>query len=36
MVKDLGKNKIKNLCKKNHIIYDLKYLFPKDQFNLRL
>ena len=34
--KDLGKNKIKNLCKKNHIIYDLKYLFPKDQFNLRL
>ena len=34
--KDMGKTKILNLCKKNHVIYDLKYLFSKDQFSLRL
>ena len=27
--KILGLNKIKKLCKKNHVIYDLKYLFEK-------
>ena len=34
--KKMGASKILNLCKKNHVIYDLKYLFSKDQFNLRL
>ena len=34
--KDMGKVEITNLCKKNHIIYDLKYLFSKDKFNFRL
>jgi UDP-N-acetyl-D-glucosamine/UDP-N-acetyl-D-galactosamine dehydrogenase len=34
--KDMGETKILNLCKKNHVIYDLKYLFSKDQFSLRL
>ena len=34
--KEMSKNKILNLCKKNHVIYDLKYLFSKDQATLRL
>ena len=34
--KKMGASKISNLCKKNHVIYDLKYLFSKNQFNLRL
>jgi UDP-N-acetyl-D-glucosamine/UDP-N-acetyl-D-galactosamine dehydrogenase len=34
--RDIGETEILNLCKKNHIIYDLKYLFSKDQFSLRL
>ena len=34
--KNMGENKILNLCKKNNIIYDLKYLFPKEKFSLRL
>ena len=34
--KKMGIKSIKKLCKKNHVIYDLKYLFPKDQVNLRL
>ena len=33
---EMGKIKILNLCKKNHVIYDLKYLFSKDQIDLRL
>jgi UDP-N-acetyl-D-galactosamine dehydrogenase len=33
---EMGKIKILNLCKKNHVIYDLKYLFTKDQIDLRL
>ena len=28
--------KIINLCKKNHVIYDLKYLFSKEKITLRL
>ena len=32
----IGETKIINLCKKNHVIYDLKYLFSKDQVDLRL
>ena len=34
--KDIGENNIFNLCKKNHVIYDLKYLFSKDKVTLRL
>ena len=34
--KDFGIKAIKKLCKKNHIIYDLKYLFSRDQVDLRL
>ena len=34
--KDMGKKIIFNLCKKKHVIYDLKYLFTKDQVSLRL
>ncbi len=34
--KDMGYNKILSLCKKKHVIYDLKYLFSKDQATLRL
>jgi UDP-N-acetyl-D-galactosamine dehydrogenase len=34
--KDMGETEIFNLCKKNHVIYDLKYLFSKDKVNLRL
>ena len=34
--KDMGIKFISNLCKKNNIIYDLKYLFSKDQVDLRL
>ena len=32
----MGIKKIKNLAKKKHIIYDLKYSFPKDASDLRL
>ena len=34
--KKMGAKSIKKLCKKNHVIYDLKYLFTKDEINLRL
>ena len=34
--KTMGIEVISNLCKKNHVIYDLKYLFSKDQVDLRL
>ena len=34
--KKMGIKAISNLCKKNHIIYDLKYLFSKNQTSLRL
>ena len=34
--RDMGENKITSLCKKNHVIYDLKNLFAKNKFNLRL
>ena len=34
--KKMGLNKIKNLCKKNHVIYDLKNLFNSDQVDLKL
>jgi UDP-N-acetyl-D-glucosamine/UDP-N-acetyl-D-galactosamine dehydrogenase len=34
--KNMRETEILNLCKKNHVIYDLKYLISKDQTNLRL
>lgn len=34
--KSMGKNFISKLCKKKHVIYDLKYLFSKSQVDLRL
>ena len=34
--KIMGIEAIHKLCKKDHIIYDLKYLFSKDQVDLRL
>ena len=34
--KAMGFNTIYNLCKKNYIIYDLKYLFTSDKIELRL
>ena len=34
--KDMGNVEITNLCKKDHIIYGLKYLFSKDEFSFRL
>ena len=34
--KNMGIETIYNLCKKNHIIYDLKYLFTSDKIDLRL
>ncbi len=34
--KEMGIENIKNLCKKNHVIYDLKYLFKKNETNIRL
>lgn len=34
--KEMGIKKISNLCKKKHVIYDLKYLFPKNATDLRL
>ncbi len=33
---DMGKKKIFNLCKTNHVIYDLKYILYKDKVSLRL
>ncbi len=34
--RDLGIDTIYNLCKKNHVIYDLKYLFNSKKIDLRL
>ena len=34
--KDMTIKKIKEFCKDIHLIYDLKYLFPKDDVDLRL
>lgn len=34
--KKIGIKNIKKLCKENHVIYDLKFLFKKNQTNMRL
>ena len=33
---EMGKIEILNLCKKNHVIYDLKYIFDQADVDLRL
>lgn len=34
--KKMGLDKIRGLAKKNHVMYDLKYIFSKDDVNIRL
>jgi UDP-N-acetyl-D-galactosamine dehydrogenase len=34
--KKLGAQSIRKLGKKNHVLYDLKYLLPKDSVDMRL
>jgi UDP-N-acetyl-D-galactosamine dehydrogenase len=34
--KSMGIKTILDFCKKKHVIYDLKYLFPSDKVDLRL
>lgn len=34
--KNMGINSIQKLCRKEHIIYDLKYVLPKDDADIRL
>ena len=34
--RSFGINKISNLCKNKHVIYDLKYLFSSEEVDLRL
>jgi UDP-N-acetyl-D-galactosamine dehydrogenase len=34
--KKLGAENIRKLGKKNHVLYDLKYLLPKDSVDMRL
>ncbi len=34
--RDMGESQILNLCKENHVVFDLKCLFSKDKFSLRL
>jgi hypothetical protein len=32
----MGSTAISNLCKKKHVMYDLKYLFKNNQTSMRL
>ncbi len=34
--RDQGIASIRKACKKNHVVYDIKYLFPADQVDGRL
>ena len=34
--KEMGIDNIRKLCKKDHIVYDIKYLFPRDMVDARL
>ena len=36
LFKKMGINKIEKICKKNHIIFDVKNIFPKNNKNLKL
>ena len=33
---DMGVDKIKSFCKGDHLVYDLKYAFPKFKTDMRL
>ena len=34
--RDMGANQIRTFCKENHLLYDLKYIFSKNETDLRL
>ena len=34
--KHWGEQKIRNFCKKNHVLYDLKYVLPLEASDIRL
>ena len=34
--KEMGVSELRKLCKDKHVIYDLKYVFPEDEVDLRL
>jgi UDP-N-acetyl-D-galactosamine dehydrogenase len=34
--RDMGLPRVRKYCKKNHVVYDIKYLFPADQVDGRL
>jgi len=34
--REMGMEKLRKACKKNHVVYDIKYLFPADQVDGRL
>lgn len=36
IIKDMGANRIRDFCKNTHLLYDLKYIYPKNQTDLRL
>ena len=35
-IRDMGAKKIRNFCKENHLVYDLKHIFSKNETDLRL
>ena len=35
-IRDMGAKKIRNFCKENHLLYDLKHIFSKNETDLRL
>jgi UDP-N-acetyl-D-galactosamine dehydrogenase len=34
--RDMGAKQIRTFCKENHLLYDLKYIFSKNETDLRL
>jgi UDP-N-acetyl-D-galactosamine dehydrogenase len=34
--RDMGVASVRKACKKNHVVYDIKYVFPADQVDGRL
>jgi UDP-N-acetyl-D-galactosamine dehydrogenase len=34
--RDLGVDGVRRLCRKNHVLYDIKYVYPSDQVDCRL
>ena len=35
-IRDMGAKKIRAFCKENHLLYDLKHMFSKNETDLRL